>query len=322
MSATYVIIYNNLNCKVRFLLLVVILVQSSLCLLAQHTLRVAITPSFRWPESQAGIAAANQMPKPQVGTFMDLITKKAAGRLGYPSLPVISQFRFARLAKGEVCLAVTTGNRFPWFLDIICRVRGAFDDTSLMDERMGPLAADLLDLKGDGINEVVSSTYAAGYQGAFTPPIYWYTIYHFKDGLPHDVSSQYREFYQTALLDPLAMLERLVMPPLGSGSQKNAYIEAQIEFTRLKYQRKILSETKAGLGEAIAWAETPDSNLQELAVETLREINAPASIAELHRLTDSRYQGVCTSAMDAIAQFEHRQITGKEEYSRCKPPTH
>jgi hypothetical protein len=190
-----------------------------------------------------------------------------------------------------------------------------------MDERMGLLATDLLDLDGDGFDEVISSEFAAGYQGASTPPLYWYTIYSFKDGLPHDVSRQFRGLYEVDVLGWGYKLERLIMPPLGSGSKENNYIEAQIIFTQLKYHRKILGEAKAGLQEATGWAESSEAGLQELAISTLREINDPASIAVLKKLTNSKFQGVCDAAVAAVAAFDHREVTGQELESKCKAPS-
>lgn len=298
------------------------LLQASPCLLAQHTARVTVTPSFHWPDSVRAVPAANRTGKALVEAFVNAVWKQRAEGSGQPGVPPISQFRFSRLGESEICLAVTSGQRYPWFLDVICPLQGAFEDTTLMDERMGPLVTDLLDLDGDGFDEVISSEFAAGYQGAFTPPIYWYTVYNFKDAIPHDVSPQFRDFYTNQVLGWLATLEKLVFPPLGSGSEQNDYIEAQIVFTRLKYERKILGQRKAGLAQAQEWADSPIANIQELAVMTLGEINDPASIEALRKLTASRYQGVCRSALGAIADFEHRHVTGQELESKCRAPAH
>lgn len=240
---------------------------------------------------------------------------------GSTNFPPISQFRFAQLGENEFCLAVTAGDRFPWFLSITCPRQDGFENTSLTDQRMGLLATDLLDLDGDGFHEVISSEFAAGYQGASTPPIYWYTIYSFKDGLPHDVSRQFQGFYEVNVLGCGYRIERLIMPPLGSGSRENNYIEAQIIFTRLKYHRKILGETKAGLQEATQWAASLEAGLQMLAVSALQEINDPGSIAELEKLAKSKNQGTCYAAIGALGILQHREITGQELDSKCKAPS-
>jgi hypothetical protein len=286
----------------------------------QQTSHVTVTPSFRWPTSLQSMAAANRAPKAQIEAFYKAIRAQTAGGAA-GSIP-LSQFRFALLGPDKVCLATAGGDRFPWFLAITCPAHNGFDDTTLLDERMDLLVTDLLDLDGDGFDEVISSEFAAGYTGDASPPIYWYTIYSFKDGLPHDVSSQFRDFYDTEVLRWLARLERLVLPPLGSGSERNDYLEAQIVFTRLKYERKILGQPEAGLVEAREWADSPNANMQQLAVLTLQEINDPASIEELRKLTTSKYQGVCRSAVGGIAHFEHRNVTGQELESMCKAPGH
>ena len=125
-----------------------------------------------------------------------------------------------------------------------------------------------------------------GYQGTFTPPLYWYSIYSFQDGLPHDTSRQFREFYASEVLSWSRTLERMIVPPLGSGSTQNAYIEAQIVFARLKYRRVILGERKAGLQEAMGWADSSQPDLQQLAVQTLQEIADPDSIRDSRNWQD------------------------------------
>lgn len=300
---------------------VVMLLQPWSYLLAQQTSHVKVASAFLWPTSRETMAAANQTPRTQIDAFYQGIQKQTAGGSYSPGSIRLSQFRFTRLGKEKICLASTGGERFPWFLDVTCPSPGGFDVTTLQDERMGLLATDLLDLNGDGLDKVISSTFAVGYQGSSTPPLYWYTIYSFEDGLPHDVSWRFVDFYRAEVLDWGDRLERLVMPPLGSGSKENNYIEAQIIFTQLKYHRKILGETKAGLQEATRWAESSDARLQEMAISTLREINDPASISVLKKLTSSKYQGVCREAVTAIAAFDHRDVTGKELESECKAPS-
>jgi hypothetical protein len=215
-------------------------------------------------------------------------------------------------------MAATFGDRFPWGLDVICPEPGGFVVTGLLDERMGLLASDLVDLDGDGFDEVISSEFATGYQGVSTPPLYWYTIYSFKNGLPQDVSGQFREFYRVEVEYWAHALERIVMPPVGCDSKESRNIEAQITFLRLKYQRRILGDSKAGLQEAASWAESSEVYLQQLALMTLREINDPASIAVIKKLAASKNQGVCREAVGALSAIEHRDVTGQELESKCK----
>jgi len=303
-------------------LLIVVLLASCSNVFGQQVSHVRVRPAFPWPKTQDELASANRTPSPQLEAFLNGVWKAREGGSGPVESLRINEVRFAQLGREEICMAVTFGSRFPWGLDIVCPERGGFVVTGLLDERMGLLASDLVDLDGDGFDEVISSEFAAGYQGASTPPLYWYTIYSFKDGLPHDVSPQFRDFYTTEVLGWLDRLERLVLPPLGSGSERNDYLEAQIVFTRLRYQRKILGQHKAGLVEAREWAGSATADMQELAVLTLREINDPASLELLRKLATSKNQGVCRSAVGAIADFEHRDVTGQELESKCKAPAH
>jgi hypothetical protein len=297
---------------------IVVLLASCANVFGQLTSHVRVTPSFPWPQSQDGLASANRTPRPQLQAFLQAVWKATAGGSGPVESLRINEVRFAQLGREEICMAVTFGSRFPWGLDIVCPERGEFVVTGLTDERMGLLAADLIDLDGDGFAEVISSRFAAGYQGASTPPLYWYTIYSFKDGLPHDVSQEFPDFYRVEVDHWADKLERIIMPPVGSDSKESRNIEARIVFTRLKYQRNIHGDRKAGLQEAAGWAESSDPSLQELALMTVREINDPAAVEIVKKLTSSKYQGVCREAVGTLAGIEHREVTGQELESKCK----
>ncbi len=284
----------------------------------QETSRVNISPPFRWPTSMGSMVQANRTPRAQVEAFYKAIRTRAAGGAAAAGLIRLNQFRFALLGPGDVCLVTTGGEKLPWFLGVTCPAPGGFNDTTVMDERMGLLATDLLDLDGDGFDEVISSQFAGGYGGASAPPIYWYTIYSFKDGLPHDVSREFQDFYQAEVVEWGYRIGRLITPMSGGESRETALAEALITFTRLKYQRKILGQGKAGLSEALVWAGSSEADLQNLAVMTLRDINDPSSIAAIEKLAASKYQGVCREAVEALAGFQHREATGRELESRCK----
>ena len=128
----------------------------ALPLFAQKTTHTTVKPTFSWPTANEKMVVANQMPLRQIQSFLDEIWKQKSESGGATRFPTVGHFRFAPLGPGEFCLVVTAGDRFPWFLNVACPRPNGFDLTELMDQRMGLLATDLVDLDGDGFAEVIS----------------------------------------------------------------------------------------------------------------------------------------------------------------------
>lgn len=259
-------------------------------------------PSFGWPRTRAQALAANNLSDKQVGAFLDSLGR---GPVVVPSK--VLGFRFVNLEAGRVYLVASLRARQGW-LEAVYPTGGSRFGIVSLGAPNGALPASLLDLRGNGVEEVIGRR-LVNYRGAFTDPIYWYTIYAFHDGKPVDVSAQFPEFYRDVVLPRLDYLGRVFgwikmnVPakllqgnpaPLGKGAPD---IElAEIGFVRLKYQHVILGNKNAGLDEAIKWAKSPNTDIAVLGVRSLGEMTAPEAWEEIHKLWNSPNFAVCSEA--------------------------
>lgn len=255
-------------------------------------------PDFQWPKSAAAAYAANRLPQKRILGFL------AAGLEWLANdMPSMGAFRFALLGPKEVCLVARWYHRDAAPQEVICPAAGGgYWDTTLSHDAPGPLAWSIVDLKGNGKHEVISSRVAAGAYAS--PPIFWYTIYSFSDGLPHDVSTSFPDFYKVAFLPQLSHMERVLYPPQMAHTQPPRWARYEglvLQFLRLKYRRKILGEKDAGLEQGLVWVKSPYIDVQGLGVETLGQIPGPASVAALRKLgEETRNSGVCVGVANAL----------------------
>lgn len=246
------------------------------------THRVSGTATFTWPQSEASAVQANQLPPVSVESFLNSLREHVPGyspiRLG--------GFRFALLEKGRYCLmAITGGERFYWNTDVVAPQGQDFQYSEMIANYPFPLAMQAVDLDGDGIDELVTAEWPSGYQGASTPPIYWYTVWQFRNGIPRDASAQFPEFYRGFALGQLSYLEE-VLNALQSVEPARVRVPlAEIEYVRFKFQRVILGEKNAGLEQALAWVASKDSTLRSLGLWALAEMPSPAAGQKLKELT-------------------------------------
>ena len=126
-------------------------------------------------------------------------------------LPIhVAEFKFAPLER--VRLSVVGSDRHPFFLvDRHYRSGGGgFRYTELESDGGIPFAMQAVDLDGDGVDELVTGIWPAGYLGATTPPIFWYTVWQFHDGVPEDASARFPDFYRSFVLGQLWYPEKLL----------------------------------------------------------------------------------------------------------------
>jgi hypothetical protein len=163
----------------------VLLLLGAAPLAAIRTRRVQVRATFQWPQSVQAAYAANRLPSKEVFAFL-------ASVLQWPAddLAPLGEFRFAQLGPGEICLVALWGFRLGSELEVVCPATGGgYWDTSLGLESPGPLAWYVVDLDGNGIQEVISS------EALNLPvPTYWYDIYSFSDGQPENVSRRFPQF--------------------------------------------------------------------------------------------------------------------------------
>lgn len=278
------------------------------------------TPNWalKWPQTPQQVATDNRMPPSKMSA---LLHSPVTG----PAVPMkVYGFRFAYLEPGRLYLVTAIGTRIAWLGTMTPIGGGRFVSTSLDGVSNGTVANSLVDLRGNGVDEVISLRLVDNH-GSATAPIYWYTIYQFHDGKPVDVSAQFPEYYRDVVLPPLAYLENVFywmktnVPAkvlrehpgqLGPGTPDVEL--AEIGFVRLKYQHVILGHKNAGLQRALRWAQSSNSDIAVLGVRSLAEMTAPRAWEEIHKLWNSPDYEVCMEARPAWLKHVGKPFTAKE----------
>jgi hypothetical protein len=290
--------------KPRLFLSSAICLSISLCASAQRVDTLEATHRLNWPESVADIPRANRIPQEEVARFLNSFR----GQEKEPTLRP-QEFRFAPIERGRIGLAATvdaSGRDLFYAVVVILPEGTRFRRTILPSAPPHFLAREVVDLTGDGIDEVITKEPVAGYQGAQTDPIFWWSIFEFRHGLPKDVSASFPEFYQRVVLPDLGYLEQLLALVRERDPRALRFQQAEVEFLRLKVRRKIFGEERAGLQEAIAWTETGDARLQELAIRALEEISGPQSLKKLEQLARSSDPLISQRANNALTRLRER----------------
>lgn len=283
-----------------------------------------VTPAhpLKWPVTPAEVAAANKMPAHAIASFLGI-------KSTVPGTAAIDGFRFAYLEPRRVYLVVGEPTRAGAWLETLSRIGpGKFRQTLLNEFVNGTISMSLMDLRGDGVDEVVGRT-LVDYRGTLTDPVYWYTIYAFHNGKPEDVSAQFPGFYRDVVLPPLDYLGRvfdwiqvnvpaklLQANPAQLGKGAPGIQLAEIVFVGLKYQHVILGDRNAGLDQAIKWAKSPNMDVALLGVRSLSEMTVPKAWGEIHSLWNSPNYAVCMEARGAWLKRQGTPFTEKYECPR------
>jgi hypothetical protein len=258
-------------------------------LTAQETHTVRVAPPFPWPRTDLEAAAANKLSEAKVGSFLDALVNgftTPASRIGGVT-PKLIQFRFVPLEARSFCLVATTAVRVGSYTNVVARVSEGFRYTRIDSNTPLPVAMQAVDLDGDGVDELVTAQWPAGYLGANTPPIYWYTVWRFKDGVPQDASAQFPELYRFFVLGQTAYINRLLAQIQTVDPEGVRVPLAELEYVQLKYQRTILGQNNAGLQQALRWTEAKETSLRIMGIWALAEMPAPAAGETLEKLAAS-----------------------------------
>lgn len=262
------------------------------------------TTALSWPGSMAGIPLANRMSSGEVTGFLNSFQTEEAE----PPLR-IEEFRFARLERGRIALVATvdvSGRGLFYGMLIVWPEGSKFRRTILASAPPHLLASELVDLDGDGLDEIITKEEIGGYRGARTDQIFWYTIWRLQGGKIEDVSSKFPEFYERCVLPELIYFSNTIAVAGHKGPDATALQQAEIEFARLKFTRKILGEPDAGFPQAVGWSRSADAELQELAIRTFEEIPGSQSLRELEELANSSNSSISEAAKNALARLQQR----------------
>ncbi len=263
------------------------------------------TAGFAWTQKQTSAIQDNTLPNETVQSFLNSL------RAQVPEyLPIrLGGFRFVSLEKGGYYMvAITGGDRFYWNIDVVAPQGQGFQYSEMINNGGLPLTMSAVDLDGDGVDELVTSEWPAGYQGASTAYIYWYTVWQFRNGVPRNVSAHFAEFYRGFVLGQLSYVEKLLSKLQSVDPESTLIPLAEIEYVRLKFQRVILGEKNAGLDQTLAWARSDNATLRIMGISSLAEIPAPEAEQELNKL--ARSPNFADSAKGALAR--RARLLGKQ----------
>lgn len=280
---------------------------------------VHVEPNFQWPGSRRAISKSNSTSKSAIQAFVT----KVASEVGSPHLRVGS-FLFAPLERGGPSLVATvdaSGRGLFYGLVVISPGSGGFRYCTLTS--VGPhfLPAEVTDLNGRGLDEVIARALAGPYRGARTDPIYWYNIYAFHDGEPKNVSARYPGFYRSLVLPPLVYLQnvfesiRTPIPPSEAREYSRGWPDvelAEIGFLRLKYEHVILGNKNVGLDAALGWARSSNPDVAILGIRSLADMEAPRAWAEIDKLRSAPNYAVCMQARMAWLKRLGKPFTARD----------
>jgi hypothetical protein len=252
--------------------------------------------NLNWPHSTADVPNANKIPLENIESFLDSL-RDITGK--------IQEFRFVPIEADRIALAATfdVNGRGFYAIEIVFPEGNKFRTTifgSANDDHFLPM--EVIDLDGDGFFEVLSKKTVLSYRGAGTDPIYWYDIYKFQSGVPHEVDAKFPKFYGNGAQPHLGYISDL----LYKAKEPKVFElqQAQIEFVRQKFNRKILGDKNAGLQEALKWAISANRYIQELAINTFQEIPCSESLKQLDRLSQSKDSNISLFVKSALKKLQ------------------
>jgi len=249
----------------------------------QETHRVRITAYFQWPQSLDSAIRATKMPTDRVEAFINSLR---SGVPGYGPTQCAT-FRFAPLEKATFYLVASCGGRIESDVEIVAPGEHDHQFTEIESDSPLPLAMSIVDLDGDGADELVTGARPAGYMGASTPPIYWYTVWRFRDGKPEDASANFPGFYRNFVLEQPDYVGELLSRLQPVDPKEVRVPLAEIHYIHLKFERIILGNRNAGLEQALMWAKSRDVSFQVMGMSSLAEIPAESAEKELIELSQS-----------------------------------
>ncbi len=249
----------------------------------QETHAVQHVAPFGWPKIASSAIGANKLPLERVESFINSVR---AGLRGYAAAKILD-FRFAPLEEGRFLLVADCGGRVGSNVDVMAPTAHGYEFTEIESDSILPLPLRIVDLDGDGVDELITSERPAGYMGASTPPIYWYTIWRFRDGIPEDVSAQFPAFYRSFVLPQYEYLGDLLRRLQSEDAEGTRVQLAEIEYIHFKFERIVLGRKNAGLEEALSWAGSHDMNMEVLGMSSLAEMPSEAAGQQLLKMSHS-----------------------------------
>ncbi len=266
--------------------------------LCDQSFEVTGRPPFEWPGTAQDTARANRLEKAKIESFINSFDPRRDG-IRF----TVDDFRFARLGQkvGLVASVDASGRDLAYALVVIQPRPGTAEGFWYIVLPSSPphlLAQEIVDLDGDGSDEIIARDVVGGYQGASTFPVYWDSILHLSEnGTFADVSARFPRYYQSRFMPQVALISGMlseVSPQPRTGDLR--WVLTELEYVRDKFERVINGRTEAGLDPALAWTEDADVRTAMLGIRVLGEIRTPRAISALNLLAASKNQGIAAAA--------------------------
>ena len=248
-----------------------------------QTVQVEVTdvkPNFAWPVPGRNARVDAPVTKEQMAEFLSAVSEELWG------LPVrLGDFAFARMWPGRSPIVATySASRF--FISVAVvdwdGIRTLVHQ--LPAEWPYSLETELTDVDGDGLSEIITNTWALGYQGGSTKPIGWKRVLKARaDYTFEDVSQRNRSYFEKRIIPELDQLNAKLDSKYEPGPDLEQ-ARAGVQYVRDKYRRMLYGEREAGLQNAQAWLQSSDSDIRHMGANALADINTQAAREILSRL--------------------------------------
>jgi hypothetical protein len=256
-------------------------------------------PFFTWPQAGQAVSVAEVASREQVGELLNAISDELWGT------PVqIGRFAFARCWPGRATLVASYAVN-GWSTSVAVVDWDGFRTLVHQLPAQGTYDLDkgLTDVDGDALAEIVTQTWALGYEGANTRPVVWKRILKMRaDYTLEDVSIKNRAYFEARIIPQLDELDAR-LPSMYEGKDLKDAL-SQVQFVRDKYRRMLYGEAEAGLANARRWAQDSQWELQALAILAFEDIGTKEAREAITKLSISGSPVVAVRARDALRRMD------------------
>ena len=251
---------------------------------AQDYLHLDAPLWFQWPSSSKEATELKLTNKDILTVLNDIYGDNAA------PLYAVETFKFAQLEAGKLYLIAAvdgSGRELFYGTNIVyCESAQSCTEQDIYDVPPHNYSEELIDLDGNGVNELVVKDFAGGYEGGSSVNVFTYKIYKVIGGKATDVSDQYKAYYESTLLPKMKADLTGVRAQFKEQSELEI-IDALGIMAQDDYARRILKTPTAGLDHAKIWAHSGNRRLQRFAADTLAHMDDPAAEATLTEMANS-----------------------------------
>lgn len=252
---------------------------------------------FTWPHSSEDVALLRLTKDTVLDTLNSIRADRAAPLYG------VDAFTFKPLEQEKFYLIAGvdgSGRDLYYGLEIVyCDTSASCVFRDVYDAPPHDLANEILDIDGDGVDEIITKKLAGGYEGSQSIDVFTYSIFKLLSGRLVDVSNRYKDYYDSTLLPKMAGDAKRIRDQATQAGDLEI-IDALTGLANDDYKRRILKEPSAGLQHAQAWARSGNERLEHIAIVALSDIDDPNADKLLDEMTKSEHVGTAKGAESAL----------------------